>query len=73
MWHCISILKHVKFSHGRSELSKDSISIYFLITAKSEEVAHASQNVMNLLPRKDVGAALLSGLQECNYMTLQYK
>ena len=45
----------------------------------SEEVAHASQNVTNLLPFSTPEGSrcrlipVLSGLQECNYMTLQYK
>ena len=44
-----------------------------------EEVVHASRNVTNLLPFSTSEESrcrlipVLSGLQECNYMTLQYK
>ena len=44
-----------------------------------EEVVHASRNVTNLLPFSTPEGSrchlipVLSGLQECNYMTLQYK
>ena len=44
-----------------------------------EEVVHASRNVMNLLPFSTLEGSrcrlipVLSGLQECNYLTLQYK
>ena len=46
---------------------------------RSEEVAHASRNVTNLLPFSIPEESrchlipVLSGLQECNYVTLQYK
>ena len=45
----------------------------------AEEVAHASRNVTNLLPFSIPEGSrcrlipVLSGLQECNYVMLQYK
>ena len=44
-----------------------------------EEVAHTSRNITNLLPFSTPEGSrcrlipVLSGLQECNYVTLQYK
>ena len=50
-----------------------------LVIFSPEEVVHASQNVTNLLPFSTLEGSrcrlvpVLSGLQECNYVTLQYK
>ena len=54
-------------------------SINSCLVTKAEEVAHASRNVMNFLPFSTPEGSrcrlipVLSGLQECNYVALQYK